>query len=158
MSYLLAQIWLCLLIAGLIGLIIGWLLRGGCKNKVVESKVSATTNKPMQVRENEVQKINVGTEPELLKGPRNGKKDNLTLVKGIGGVLEDRLNELGVYHFSQIASWTLSQQEFMDERMSFPGRIERENWVSQAKQLASGIQTEFSKRVAEGNVPSSNQH
>ena len=36
MSYLLMQIFLCLLIAGFIGLTIGWFLRGGCKNKLLD--------------------------------------------------------------------------------------------------------------------------
>jgi NADH-quinone oxidoreductase subunit E len=39
--------------------------------------------------------------------------------------------------------------------MSFPGRIERENWVSQAKDLAEGKATEFSQRVERGEVSSS---
>ena len=64
---------------------------------------------------------------------------------------------MGVYHFDQIASWTEAQQAWMDKRMSFPGRVEREEWVQQAKKLALGIETEFSKRVKDGDVPSSKQ-
>lgn len=95
--------------------------------------------------------------PELLTQARNGKKDNLTLVRGIGKVLEERLNNLGVYHFDQIASWSKEQQSWMDERMSFPGRVEREEWVKQATALAMGTETEFSKRVKQGDVPSSKE-
>ncbi len=39
--------------------------------------------------------------------------------------------------------------------MSFPGRIEREDWIAQAKELATGGETEFSKRVDAGQVASS---
>ena len=39
--------------------------------------------------------------------------------------------------------------------MSFPGRIEREDWINQAKTLAEGGETEFSKRVDAGEVESS---
>jgi len=100
-------------------------------------------------------KVESSPDPVTLKAPRNGKKDNLTLIKGVGAILEKRLNELGVYHFDQIASWTPSQQEFMDEKMAFPGRVERENWVDQSKLLATGVETEFAKRVKDGEVPSS---
>ena len=72
-------------------------------------------------------------------------------------MLEERLNELGVYHFDQVASWSKKQQSWMDERMSFPGRIGREEWVTQAAELAIGEETEFSKRVKKGDVPSSKQ-
>jgi predicted flap endonuclease-1-like 5' DNA nuclease len=93
--------------------------------------------------------------PVLLTHARDGKKDNLTLIKGIGKVLEERLNNLGVYHFDQIALWSADQQSWMDKRMSFPGRVEREEWVKQAKELADGVETEFSRRVKDGAVPTS---
>jgi len=97
------------------------------------------------------------SKPTLLNKAKNGKKDNLTLVKGIGKVLEKRLNNLGIYHFEQISLWTEEQQAWIDARMSFPGRVEREAWVKQAKELNSGTETEFSKRVKEGEVPTSKQ-
>jgi len=103
-------------------------------------------------KEEEEEKI---SKPTLLKEAKNGKKDNLTLVKGIGKVLEERLNNLGVFHFEQIASWTKTEQAWIDKYMSFPGRIEREEWVQQAKKLLKGIETEFAKRVKSGEVPTS---
>jgi len=122
-----------------------------CKKKLSELQADYETMSNQQTEP----KVDSSPEPVILKAPRNGKKDNLTLIKGVGAVLEKRLNELGVYHFDQIASWTPSQQEFMDERMAFPGRVERENWVEQAKLLATGAETEFAKRVKDGEVPSS---
>ena len=82
-------------------------------------------------------------------------KDNLQEVKGIGRVLEGVLNELGIYRFEQIASWTKEEVLKIDEAIAFPGRIEREEWVKQAKQLALGETTEFAKRVQKGEVPTS---
>lgn len=91
----------------------------------------------------------------LLQEPRNGQKDNLQLIKGIGPVLEKMLNEIGIYHFDQIASLTPEDIAFINEKLAFSGRIERDDWVAQAKALAKGIETEFAKRVKEGKVPTS---
>ena len=81
--------------------------------------------------------------------------DNLKQIKGVGPGIEAKLNAAGVNSFAQIASWTKKEQADFAEQLSFAGRIEREDWVSQAKVLAKGGTTEFSKRVAKGEVPSS---
>ncbi|MCF6329410.1 MAG: NADH-quinone oxidoreductase subunit NuoE [Henriciella sp.] len=84
-----------------------------------------------------------------------GEEDDLKRIKGIGPVNEDALNALGIYKFAQIAAWTPANVDWVESEMSFPGRVERENWISQAKLLADGIATEFSKRVDAGEVESS---
>ncbi|MDJ0921141.1 MAG: NADH-quinone oxidoreductase subunit NuoE [Henriciella sp.] len=84
-----------------------------------------------------------------------GEEDDLKRIKGIGPVNEKALNELGVYKFRQIAAWTPANVDWVEDFMSFPGRIEREDWIAQAKQLAAGEETEFSKRVDAGEVESS---
>jgi NADH-quinone oxidoreductase subunit E len=93
--------------------------------------------------------------PRLLDAPLNGKKDNLTRIKGIGVKIEGVLNEKGIYHFDQIAEWTEEQIRWVDENIAFPGRVAREQWVEQAKILAAGKETEFSKRVDAGEVSTS---
>ena len=85
------------------------------------------------------------------------KPDNLTKIKGIGKVIEEKLNKLNIYHFEQIACWTQKDIEMVDKHLSFTGRIIREQWVEQAKILAKGEETEFSKRVEKGEVPSSSK-
>ncbi len=91
--------------------------------------------------------------PELLDAPRNGKADDLKEISGIGLKIEETLNELGIYHFDQIASWTKDNIEWVNEHLLvFKGRIEREKWVEQAIKLAAGEQTEFSKRVKRGEI------
>lgn len=85
--------------------------------------------------------------PERLSAPRDGDADNLKRVKGIGPANEKKLNAFGVYHFDQIANWSAGQAEWIGKELSFPGRIEREEWIEQAKVLASGGDTEFSKRA-----------
>ncbi|WP_417767816.1 NADH-quinone oxidoreductase subunit E [Stappia sp.] len=94
-------------------------------------------------------------EPELLKGARGGKADDLKRIKGVGPKIEGILNELGIYHFDQIAVWTEENKAWVDTRLKFKGRIDREDWIAQAKVLAAGDETEFSKRVDGGDVPSS---
>ncbi|OBZ97052.1 hypothetical protein ADU59_05030 [Pararhizobium polonicum] len=81
--------------------------------------------------------------------------DNLKRVAGIGHVNEEKLNELGIWYFRQIAAWTDENAEWVGSYLAFPGRIEREHWVSQAAKLAQGIDTEFSRKVDRGEVPTS---
>jgi len=83
------------------------------------------------------------------------KPDNLKLIRGIGPQNEGRLNALGVKQFVQIAAWTKKDQTHYGDVLAFPGRIEREEWVKQAKVLAKGGSTEFAKRVKSGDVSSS---
>jgi NADH-quinone oxidoreductase subunit E len=73
--------------------------------------------------------------PPMMKKARGGKADDLKKIKGVGPKLEGVLNGLGVYHFDQIAAWTGSDISWVDERLKFKGRIERDGWVGQAKSL-----------------------
>ena len=76
-----------------------------------------------------------------LKAPAQGLdilaaqvRDDLKLIKGIGPVMEKKLNEFGVYSFEQLGRLTNSASEALSETLeSFPGRIKRDKWVSQAK-------------------------
>lgn len=87
--------------------------------------------------------------------PRAAQLDDLKRIRGIGRQNEIRLNAIGITSFAQIAGWSKARQAEIGARLSFSGRIEREEWVAQAKALAKGKQTDFSKRVASGSVPSS---
>ena len=75
--------------------------------------------------------------PKFLDAP-DGEPDDLKKILGIGSVLEEKLNEIGVYHYSQIANFTDSDIESINTHMSFPGRIERDEWIPQAKDLMAG--------------------
>lgn len=77
-------------------------------------------------------------QPEALEGARDGVADDLKLIKGIGKVLEGKLNGLGIYHFDQIAAWQDGQVNWVNSHLSFSGRIQREEWIAQAKVLAAG--------------------
>ncbi|MEO0498189.1 MAG: ATP-binding cassette domain-containing protein [Pseudomonadota bacterium] len=79
----------------------------------------------------------VGKKPVGLPKPRKAGADDLKLVKGIGPVNEKKLNELGVYHFDQIAKWDRPQIAWVGTFLAFPGRIDREEWTRQAHTLAN---------------------
>ncbi|MFZ8958364.1 MAG: hypothetical protein ACO2ZI_01415 [Paracoccaceae bacterium] len=75
------------------------------------------------------------------------------MLKGVGPKLEALLNLLGFYHFDQVASWTADEVAWVAQNLEgFKGRVSRDNWFAQAKTLAAGGQTEFSKRVGDGDV------
>jgi len=89
---------------------------------------------------------NEGVRPEGLSAPRGGSADDLKKISGVGPKLEKTLNGLGIFHFSQIAEFTPDHVAWVDKYLRFKGRIERENWIEQAKVLAAGGETEFSRR------------
>lgn len=89
--------------------------------------------------------------PERLDAPRGGKADDLKKIKGVGPKLEGLLNELGFWHFEQIANWTPEEVAWVDSRLKFKGRIERDGWIEQARILASGGETEFSRKAAKND-------
>ena len=91
--------------------------------------------------------------PVALAAARAGGADDLKRIKGIGPKLEVLCNTLGFYHFDQIAGWTAAELAWVDSNLEgFKGRATRDQWVEQAKLLATGGETEFSKRVDKGNV------
>lgn len=91
--------------------------------------------------------------PATLDAPREGGADNLKRIRGVGPKLEDMLHSLGFYHFDQIAAWTPEELAWVDSHLEgFNGRATRDEWAPQAKALAAGEETEFSRRVDEGDV------
>lgn len=84
--------------------------------------------------------------PAFLDAPR-GTADNLTLMKGVGDRFAAKLNEIGVFHYRQIAGWSPAEVGIADAKLdSFRGRIERDQLVEQAKLLAAGRTTEYEAR------------
>ena len=202
-----SKMFLCLLIAALIGDIIGYLIGRmlKCDNKEKENKEdmyhnfyhretqSDTINKENDIRSSfynqkpamltskkeeveaesidddvdktlqkivseemgivpasEIEKIE---KPHSLTMPINGKADDLKEISGIGLKIEKILNDLGVFHFSQIANWTEENLRWIDDNLdAFKGRAKREKWIEQAKILAEGGETDFSKRVRNGEI------
>jgi predicted flap endonuclease-1-like 5' DNA nuclease len=182
MNYLLSQIFLCLLAAFILGAIIGWLWKNQndkteltkLKKRLANCKKDLDGHKSLNEKMNAKPKVKQeksildtpektkdpviktiaedGGTPAFLNAPRGGKADDLKRIKGIGKVLEGILFEQGVFHFEQIASWSDENAKWMDTFMKFPGRIEREQWRKQAKQLHQGLETDFSKKVDKNKI------
>ena len=115
---------------------------------------AATKAKPTPAAKKETAKAeppaaaSPGKKPEALSAARDGKGDDLTLIKGVGPKLKALCNRLGFYHFDQIAAWTADEVAWVDANLEgFKGRVSRDDWVAQAKILATGGETEFSERA-----------
>ena len=82
--------------------------------------------------------------PPLLDGPN--APDDLKLIVGIGPVLERMLHQLGITTYRQIARWSERDIDEFDARLpEFPGRIRRDAWVTQARELH---QSKFGETLA----------
>jgi large subunit ribosomal protein L15 len=77
-----------------------------------------------------------GERPAGLDAPQ-GEPDDLKKIGGVGPKLEGTLNELGIYHFWQIAEFTPDNVAWVDGYLSFKGRIDRDDWIGQAKAFAA---------------------
>jgi len=159
MYYLFFQIWIWLLIAFVLGWVAHWffLCRGRHQDQEPAQTFASKEATPTPVAaapvpaKPEPEKISDDWKPKFFtEAP--AKVDDIKRIKGIGAVIEKTLNELGVYQFEQIASWDEDNCKWVDNFLAFPGRIKREDWVNQAKLLASGGTTEFAKRVDKGDV------
>ncbi len=64
-----------------------------------------------------------------------GDADDLTKISGVGEELQKRLYKFGVMQYEQIANFSDEDLTKIDEILNFKGRIERENWVGQARDL-----------------------
>ncbi|MEO1563378.1 MAG: NADH:ubiquinone oxidoreductase [Pseudomonadota bacterium] len=84
--------------------------------------------------------------PPVLFESRPDEVDDLKLISGVGPKLEEKLHDVGVYQFKQIANWKKADVAMVDDKLSFKGRIDRDEWIAQAKILAKGGDTEFSAK------------
>ena len=79
--------------------------------------------------------------PAKQKTPAKGKArsnagDDLTRIKGIGPAISKKLHDLDIRRFEQIAGWDEADVDRVNQQLRFKGRIQRENWIEQAKALA----------------------
>lgn len=90
----------------------------------------------------------VGTKPAGLAAPRDGQADDLKKLEGVGPALEKLCNDLGIFHYDQIAAWAEAEVAWMDANLKgFKGRVTRDKWVAQAKMIAEVGLEEFLRRA-----------
>lgn len=114
--------------------------KGGTSKKAAAKPAPKTEAKPVPKAESKPAKTETTTTTAT-----NGT-DDLKKISGVGPVIEEKLHKLDITSFSQIAAFTPEEIADVDEKLNFKGRIERDDWLSQAKILAEGGETEFSKK------------
>lgn len=146
-----------LVIAGIIGFVLGYIIGRNSFPKIEsiendrvddsrEDRVKSTLN-PI-FKKNSI----LDYKPLILTTPRPTGKDPLIKIKGINSKIEVDLNNLGIYHFEQISCWSNKNSEWIEEFLLLPGVARNNQWVEQAKILASGKDTPYSLQVENGEV------
>ncbi|MFD2739205.1 50S ribosomal protein L21 [Sulfitobacter aestuarii] len=97
----------------------------------IKGKSDATAAKPAKTKKAAASKA-------APKAEATAGADDLKALSGVGPALEKKLHAAGVTSFEQIAGWSQDEIDAMNEKLSFKGRIEREGWVEQAKELSKG--------------------
>ena len=173
---ILASIFMSAVVFIVVGLLLGWIFCSELKPLVQSTQTTDTPKArepapaaeptaaagPAPVAANvsasasatpDVETAEEAARPEALSSARAGGADDLKMIKGVGPKLEIMLNDLGFYHFDQIAAWSAAEVAWVNDNLAgFKGRVSRDNWVEQARKLATGQETEFSKRVSDGDV------
>jgi len=173
---ILASIFMSAVVFMVVGLLLGWIFCSELKPLVQSTQTTDTPKAPEPAAAAEptaapepapvaasasasasatpdVETAEDAARPEALSSARAGGADDLKMIKGVGPKLEIMLNELGFYHFDQIAAWSAAEVAWVNYNLAgFKGRVSRDNWVEQASKLATGQETEFSKRVSDGDV------
>lgn len=158
MLYLIAQIWMWIALAALLGFVVGWLLRwqfvAARMTKLEDDLmlIRAARDRLEQDNKRLVTRIAAfetaeeaggergataasGERPPALVAPRRGQPDDLKRIEGVTAKLEEVLHQLGIFHYDQIAAWTRGNIDWVDSYLRFKGRIDREGWVEQARKL-----------------------
>lgn len=140
------QQWIMLLVSGMLGFIIGYIGRKATIRQL-ESQLNKTENqveecqKASQLQQEDILLKRISARAHELNFARIGlaahtEADDLQEISGIGPFFEKKLHSLRIYTFRQLASCTPTDVEQIANIIEFfPDRIERENWVGQAKEL-----------------------
>ncbi|MFA5955893.1 hypothetical protein [Hyphomicrobium sp.] len=123
----------------------------------VDPKISMPARITDAIREKVAASVEITKPDAKPEAPSEGPVNDLKRIRGIGVLIEKRLNAMGISRYDQIANWTSGDIDRVSRMLEFKGRIERESWVEQARILASGGQTEFSRRVDRGEVDTSRE-
>lgn len=160
-----------LLIATVLGFFIGYFF-GKKSSDNFEKDLEKSLEKPLEKNEKQDEEVkhntkrqrsrvnpifkknsNVDNKPLILSTPRQSGKDNFLKVRGIDEITMDELNNLGIYHFDQIAKWDNKNCSWIEEIGNFySNRIKKEQWVEQAKILALGKETVYSLKLENGDL------
>lgn len=110
-------------------------------NTPSDVKVSPAKEKAASVEAKQEFRLDDKNRPVAMERPE--AVDDLKLISGIGPKIEKTLHDIGIFTFRQVAEWKKAEREWVDGYLSFHGRIERDDWVKQAKALAKGGVEEY---------------
>ena len=111
------------------------ILTGGAKPNLKAAAVASTGEAAAEKPAKAAKKTEAKAEAPAAA---TGFKDDVKLIGGVGPALEKKLAAAGVTSLTQIAAWTAEDVARFDEELNFKGRIEREEWIDQAKELIAG--------------------
>jgi large subunit ribosomal protein L21 len=111
------------------------ILTGGAKPAAkAKAAKPAAEAKPVAAKA-EVPKAEV---PKAAGAPAAVKADDISLIGGIGPRINKALTDLGITTYAQIAAWTPADVERIETEIKQKGRVAREEWIEQAKELMAG--------------------
>jgi large subunit ribosomal protein L21 len=94
---------------------------------------------PVKSKSGEAPKAEAKAEaPKAADKAAKSEGDDLSKINGVGPVIVGKLHDAGITTFAQIAAWTDADVEEIEEKLSFKGRVGREDWIAQAKDLTKG--------------------
>jgi len=162
-----------LLVAAIIGYVTAWLFYKSIyvkKIKAIESEKDELNKqivnlnndnnnlqKSLHEKDNEIEHLHIAQRKHLLDHKSFGtateaEKDDLKMISGIGPFIEERLHALDIYTFRQISNFTAQDIDTINDAIEyFSNRIERDEWVAQARELvhSKDKRTELFKRISE---------
>ena len=149
MEFPIIKLLLVVAIAFIVGVAAGWLMRGrnnaagsqsGYSPDDVEKARLATQLRELRVRcdrcESELAALR--SSPAPVESTASQAADDLKRISGVGPTLERTLNQLGITRFEQIAAWSEADVARVNDELRFSGRIERDDWIGQAKSFLAG--------------------
>ena len=156
MSQLLAENWILLVIALVVGLLVAWFLfRSSRRTRVTGTRQDVLDEGADRARRNDAlvdapPAATADSQPNVTK-VNDGNGDDLTRIKGVGPKLAATLESLGVTSFAQIAEWDETEIDRMDAQLGrFEGRIRKDDWTGQARLLADGKSADFNTKYGAG--------
>ena len=105
-------------------------------NGGIEERAATTDDQPFVEEEPTI--VGVSENPVIFQkiNTDNPVKDDLTMIEGVGPFLEKQLNDLGIFTFADLASVEEARIPELTRAIGhIPGRIERDNWIGQAKEF-----------------------
>ncbi|MEO0695782.1 MAG: hypothetical protein AAFY84_06760 [Pseudomonadota bacterium] len=145
MIWLASQMWLILAVAFGLGAGLGWWIRGAPDLPRARSTDAGKVGKdqPGELRRQSVEKAPLNpVSAEVSASPRPaaavGPAEDLTQIIGLDATTQTRLHAVGVTTLAQIAQLTDESTRWLDGQLGDEGRIDREGWIGQARNLLQG--------------------